>query len=110
MGIAATAGVAVGFPGLPSATAGAYDQLFDLGSSSIYNAPFLTGAGGTAAGAEIALAAGLAAGKAYVNVHNTQFPGGEIRGDLPGVAAPATLALLGAGLTTLLAVRRKRAA
>jgi len=103
--------VAVGFPGFPSATSGAFDQTFNLGSSATYNATFFNNAGGgSAAGAEAALAAGLAAGKAYVNIHNAEFPGGEIRGDLPAVPAPASLALLGVGLTTLVAVRRRRAA
>ncbi len=104
-------GVAVPLTGFPSAAAGSYDTTFDLGLNSIYNATFLSGAGGgSAAGAEAALAAGLAAGKAYVNIHNATNPGGEIRGDLPAVPAPASLALLGVGLTTLVAVRRRRAA
>lgn len=103
--------VAVGFPSFPSATSGTFDQTFDLASSSIYSATFLTNAGGgSAAGAETALAAGLAAGKAYVNIHNVEFPGGEIRGDLPAVPAPASLALLGVGLTALVAHRRRQAA
>jgi CHRD domain len=38
--------------------------------------------GGTPAGAEAFLLAGLAAGEAYYNVHSTVFTGGEIRGFL----------------------------
>ena len=48
------------------------DQTFDTLSNSTYNAPFVTANGGTAAGAEAALFAGLAAGTAYLNIHTTQ--------------------------------------
>ena len=50
--------------------------------TATYNAPFVTANGGTAAGAEAALLAGIAAGKAYFNVHTQSVPGGEIRGFL----------------------------
>jgi hypothetical protein len=42
----------------------------------------VTANGGTTAGAEAALLAGLEAGQAYLNIHTTMFPGGEIRGFL----------------------------
>lgn len=41
----------------------------------------------------------------YVNVHTNVFPGGAIRGQVP---EPGTLALLGAGLLGLGAVRRRQ--
>jgi hypothetical protein len=81
-----TAGVATltpAFTGFPlGVTAGSMDHTFDLTLTASYNGPFVTANGGTAAGAEAALLAGIAAGKAYFNIHTTQVPGGEIRGFL----------------------------
>ncbi len=81
-----TAGVATPtptFPGFPlGVTAGQYDQTFDMTLTSSYSSTFLSNNGGTAASAEAALFADIAAGKAYVNVHTTVFTGGEIRGFL----------------------------
>jgi hypothetical protein len=37
------------------------------------------------------------AGKSYLNIHTTAFPGGEIRGFLTLVPEPGTFALLGLG-------------
>jgi hypothetical protein len=101
-------GVAVGFTGFPSTTSGTYQHLFNLLDSSIYTSAFLTGSGGTAAGAEAALVAGLLAGRAYTNIHNTTFPGGEIRGLLVKTPEPGTLALLGLGLAGLGVTRRRK--
>src|ERR1700682_2567511 len=71
-------GVAVGFPGFPAATSGTYTHTFDLLDPSIYTSGpmgFLNVfGGGTAAGAEAALIAGLIAGRAYVNIHNAVNP------------------------------------
>lgn len=81
-----TAGVATTtptFPGFPAGvTSGTYDQTFDLTQLSSYNPSFVAGNGGSAAGAEAALLAAIAAGKAYFNVHSSVFGGGEIRGFL----------------------------
>jgi len=69
----------------------------DLTLPSSYSSAFLTANGGTTASAEAALLAGLAAGQAYLNIHTTVVPGGEIRGFL---AVPGPIA--GAGLPGLL--------
>lgn len=79
-------------------TSGTYDQTFDTSLDSFYNPAFETAHGGTAAGAESALAAALNAGEAYLNIHTTVVPGGEIRGFLEPVPEPSSLALGGVGL------------
>ena len=95
------------FPGFPAGvTGGAYDQTFDLALESSYSPDFLAGpGGGTAAGAEEALALGLAGGQAYVNIHSDYAPGGEIRGFL--VPVPAALPLLLSAFGALWVLRRR---
>jgi CHRD domain/PEP-CTERM motif len=95
------------FPGFPlGVTAGSYDQVFDLTASSTYNPAFVIDQG-SVANAETALLAGLADGEAYLNIHTTAFPGGEIRGFFPAAATvpapePSSLWLLGFGLLALI--------
>jgi CHRD domain len=87
------------FPNLPmGVTSGTFDQFDDLTLASSYNPAFITANGGTTASAEAALLAGLVAGHAYLNIHTTQFPGGEIRGFLTPVPGP----IAGAGLPGLI--------
>lgn len=106
-------GVAVGFTGFPSGTSGTYSNTFDLTQTATYSASFLNVfGGGTAAGAQAALINGLNAGQGYVNVHNTTFPGGEIRANVTVTPEPSSVLLMGAGIVALgvFASRRRQAA
>ncbi len=83
------------------ATSGSYDHTFDMNLDSSWNASFINAHGSTTAQAFIDLLSGLDSGRAYLNIHNSPFPGGEIRGFLEAqqVPEPATawLVLLAAG-------------
>lgn len=104
-----TAGVATQTPtfgGFPlGVSSGSYDHTFDMSLAASWNAPFITANGGTPLTAESAFLTSLAAGTAYVNVHSSVFPGGEIRGFLQ-VPSPSTLGLASFG--GLLIARRRR--
>src|SRR5215216_3468567 len=97
------------FPGFPlGVTTGTYLQTFDLTLASTYNPAFITAHGGTVAGAQAAFIAGLTSGQTYFNIHTSQFPGGEIRGQLQAVPEPASLLLLTTGIIGAAGALRKR--
>lgn len=80
--------------------------------------PLTTGVGGTISGKWDATEGNnttlapwlddILAGRAYINFHTAQFPGGEIRGVL--IPEPSTIALVGFGFLALGAVARRRRA
>ena len=86
-GVATTTPTFAGFP--LGVKFGTYDIVLDLTLASSYNPAYVTANGGTTAGAEAALLAALAAGKAYLNIHSSTFGGGEIRGFLVEMTTPA---------------------
>ena len=104
-------GIAVTSPSLPGfptgATSGTYGNTLNLTLTSSFNATYLANNGGTAAGAESAFAAHMAAGRAYWNIHTSFGPGGEIRAFLTAVPEPSSLALLGLGAAAI-AVRSRK--
>jgi hypothetical protein len=78
------------FPGFPAnVTSGTYEMTFDTTQESTFNTTFLDNNGGTAAGAEAALLAGLNGGMAYFNIHTITFGAGEVRANL-SLVGPAT--------------------
>ena len=104
-GVATTTPTFTGFP--TGATAGSYNHLFDLTLASSWNPAFITANGGTTASAEAVLLAGLANKQTYLNIHTSNFGGGEIRGFLVEAPEPGTFLLAGAVLAGFLIRRRK---
>src|SRR5215471_15289140 len=66
-GVATTVPTFTGFPS--GVTFGSYHHVFDMTLASSYNPSFVTAHGGTAAGAEAFLFAGMFADKSYLNIH-----------------------------------------
>ncbi|HET9684880.1 MAG TPA: CHRD domain-containing protein, partial [Gemmatimonadaceae bacterium] len=86
-----------------------YTHVFDLTDPASFNSAFIAANGGTLASARAALIAGMFAGQTYTNIHDPQFPGGEISGQLVvATPEPASLVLFGSGLAACLSAMRRR--
>jgi hypothetical protein len=107
-----TAAIALPFPDFPTGVqSGSYAMAIPLYETASYDPAFLKAHGGDVKGAASALVDGINANEAYVNIHTSEFPGGEIRGFIVAapVPEPAGWALMAGGLASLLWMgRRKR--
>jgi hypothetical protein len=92
--VGVNASVALPFVGFPSAVSGTYTHTFNLNTdlSGITAAAFI---------------AGIQTGNAYANIHDSAFPGGEIRGQLAPVPEPNSLVILGGCFLALAFLRRR---
>ena len=99
--------VAIDF-GPPAVATGSLTRSYDLTLVGTYRAGFLAANGGTVASARTALLAGLVGGQTYFNVHNAQFPGGEIRGQLAAVPDSATWGMMIVGFGVVGSTMRMR--
>jgi hypothetical protein len=110
--LAGTAGVATTTPSFAlfplGVTSGTFSNTLDLTQSSSWNPSYVTANGGTTAGAEAAFAAALLAGKAYWNIHSSQFSGGEIRGFMILVPEPTSCVLAVLGISVVGCIARRR--
>jgi len=110
-----TGGVATTVPTFPDfplgVTSGTYDRTFDTLDPTTYNPNFLNNMvnQGNVATAEATLFSGIQGGIAYLNIHTTAFPGGEIRGFLAPIPEPSTIGLAAGALIGLALLRRRPA-
>jgi hypothetical protein len=102
-------GSLINFPvGVKGAT---YNQVFNLGLTSVYSLAFVNNNGGTANGARDAMLSAFYNGRAYLNIHTSPtFGGGEIRAWIAPVPEVGTWAMMAAGLLGVAGIARRRAA
>jgi hypothetical protein len=102
---------AIGLAGFPlGVEAGTYSHSFSLYDAASYDPAFLTAHGGMVTDAASALVGAMNANEAYVNIHSTTYPNGEIRGFLVAapIPEPSEWAMLAGGLASLLWMGRRR--
>lgn len=113
-GIAGVATEPPSFAGFPlGVRSGVYHHRYDTSLASTWHQAFLSDYGGSTTLAEAAVAAAMDEGRAYLNIHSSTYPPGEIRGfftplAITPVPEPGAMALLGLGLPALLLVGRRR--
>ncbi len=115
-----TAGVVLGFwnppPDAARPPAGSYSNSWDLDTDNPFtNATFVTNNSVAMNGIpdlleafESALMPALTDGRAYINIHTTLNPGGEIRGDFAPTPEPSTALLILGGAAAVAVQRRLR--
>jgi hypothetical protein len=87
--------VVLPFVGFPNATSGTYIHFFTLSTDLVGLTPAF-------------FISQLEAGNTYANIHNANFPGGEIRGQLPAVPEPGSMLLCATGLLAAARSLRRR--
>jgi hypothetical protein len=105
------AAISMPFEDFPTGVkAGSYSMAIPLYEETSYDPAFLAANGGTASGAASALVDGINGNEAYVNIHTSAYPGGEIRGFIVAapIPEPAEWAMMAGGLAGLLWMGRRR--